>query len=265
MTINLKSYPAYRDPGVPWLGEVPEHWEVRKIGQVSRVFNGSTPSRLQSAYWRAGTIPWLSSGKVNDYIVETPSELVTERALRECSISLVPKCSVIIGLIGQGKTRGMSALLAIEACINQNLAAIVPRRNLDGRFLHYLLTAYYKEIREIGRGGNQEALNCDIVSRLRFPLPPLEEQVIIAERLTTSVSHFTHMIQRIKQIIPLLQEFRIRIITDVITGKLDVREAAARMPVEVEEAEPLDESEVLTEAEEVMADDLDSAFEEVEA
>jgi len=76
--------------GVEWLGDVPEHWEVRRLGRMAKVFNGTTPSRMEPAYWLGGTVPWLSSGKVNDYVVEAASELVTERALQECSISIVP-------------------------------------------------------------------------------------------------------------------------------------------------------------------------------
>jgi type I restriction enzyme S subunit len=261
MIHDLKPYSAYKDSGVPWLGDVPEHWEVRKLGQVSKVFNGATPSRMQPAYWIGGTIPWLSSGKVNDFIVKSPSELVTDRAFRDCSISLVPKGSVIMGLIGQGKTRGMSALLAIDACINQNLAAIVPRSGLDGRYLHYLLTAYYKPIREIGRGGNQEALNCDIVARLRLPLPPLDEQVTLANHIETAVASLVRIRERIEQEVHLLREYRTRLIADVVTGKLDVREVAARLPAEGEAPEWLDEAAGADGGDEDSADEADGSFE----
>jgi type I restriction enzyme S subunit len=91
------------DPGVPmkptgldWLPEVPEHWDTVKIARIARVFNGTTPSRMQPQYWEEGTIPWLSSGKVNDYVVEEPSELITTRALGECSLSILRLVSIKI-------------------------------------------------------------------------------------------------------------------------------------------------------------------------
>ena len=65
--------------------------------------------------------------------------------------------------------------------------------------------------------------------------------------------------------IDLLREYRTRLIADVVTGKLDVREAAARLPDEVEEPEPLDEAEALSDADEDAADDLDAVSEEAEA
>ncbi len=220
--------------GVEWIGNIPEHWQVRKLGHIARVFNGTTPSRMQAAYWQDGTIPWLASGKVNDYVVETPSELVTERALRECSISLVPRGSVILGMIGQGKTRGMSAFLAIDACINQNLAAIVPRSELDGRFLHYCLTAFYEPIREIGRGSNQEALNSEIVRRLRLPIPPLSDQLEIVEYLDLKLANLIIPIDHAKREIALIEEYRTRLMADIVTGKFDVQEIKANLSNEVE-------------------------------
>ncbi|MGB2772308.1 MAG: restriction endonuclease subunit S, partial [Anaerolineae bacterium] len=196
--------------------------------------------------------------------VYTASELISEAALRECSLSIVPRGSVILGMIGQGKTRGMSARLEIEACINQNLAAIVPRHGLDGRFLHLMLTAFYKPIRGGGRGGNQEALNCEIIATLRLPVPPLSEQVFTADYLERRLSGLHKVLQGAQREIALLREYRTRLIADVVTGKLDVRAAAQGLPEEGEGLEALDEGEVLSEGAEVEEGDLDAASEEVD-
>lgn len=238
------------DPHVPrkptkieWLPTIPAHWSIRKLGQLGKVFNGTTPSRMQAAYWADGTIPWLSSGKVNDYIISTASELITDRAYKECSVSLVPRGSVVLGLVGQGKTRGMSALLDIDACINQNLAAIVPGKDIDGRYLHHFLTAFYKTVRELGRGGNQEALNCNIVSKMRVPLPPLNEQLGMCDAIKADCDRVNTVLARMIREIALVRELRTTLMSDVVTGKLDVREAATLLPEEVVETESLDEIE----------------------
>lgn len=241
VTRGLDPNVRLKPSAVEWLGEVPEHWEVRRLGRVARVFNGTTPSRFEPAYWLQGTVPWLSSGKVNDYVVETASELVTQRALRECSISLVPRGAVIIGLVGQGKTRGKSAILGIDACINQNLAAIIPRRGLRSDYLHHFLTAFYKTLREYGRGGNQEALNCAIVSNFRVSIPPPDEQKTICDALGPALAGVQTAERRINHEISLLREYRTRLIADVVTGKFDVREAAARLPDEPDDDDALDE------------------------
>jgi type I restriction enzyme S subunit len=130
--------------GIEWLGRLPRHWSVLKLSFTAEIMNGCTPSRIRSDYWENGTIPWLSSGKVNDYLIESPSEWITEIALADCPLKLIPKGAVVVGMIGQGRTRGMSARLGIEACINQNMAAVITRPNLLlSEFLHYVLIHGY--------------------------------------------------------------------------------------------------------------------------
>ncbi len=222
VTQGLDTAVARKPSGIDWLGDIPAHWTEIKLSRVSKIFNGTTPSRNRPDYWE-GNIPWISSGKVNDFVVRTPSEYVTEKALAESSISLVPKGAVIIGMIGQGKTRGLSALLEIEACINQNLAAIVPNHRLDGKYLHYFLLASYEFIREYGRGGNQEALNCQIISSFQVPLPPLSEQYEIVRHIEQKAAEINTAIERTQREIELIEEYRTTLIATAVTGKIDVR------------------------------------------
>lgn len=254
VTRGLDPNVRLKPSGVEWLGDVPEHWEVRKIGSIAIVRNGSTPSRNRPDYWRNGTIGWLSSGKVNDYIVQTPSEYITELAFKECPLSIIPKGSVILGMIGQGKTRGTSAFLDLDTCINQNLAAITPDRVLNGRFLHHFLTAFYKPVRDYGRGANQEALNCEIVRSIRITLPPIDEQNSIVEHITQSTSNIFSIEANIDKQIDALKEYRSRMFSDVVTGKIDVREAAAQLPEELEKLVEPEVEEAAAEEEELQED-----------
>jgi type I restriction enzyme S subunit len=80
-------------------------------------------------------------------------------------------------MIGEGKTRGQSAILDIEACINQNVAAVVIDHGLiEARYLWYWFQGRYDANREVGSGSGPQALNCERVRELSFNLPPLEEQ-----------------------------------------------------------------------------------------
>ena len=255
ITCGLDPNVRLKPSGIDWLGDVPEGWEVRKLGHIARVFNGTTPSRMQPRYWDQGTEAWLASGKVNDQIVRTPTDLISEDAVRECSLSLVPNGALILGMVGQGKTRGMSARLGIDAYINQNLAAIVPRAGVDGQFLHSVLIAAYGSIREVGRGGNQEALNCEIVRSVRLPLPPLPEQVAIGQSIAESTTELYRAIAQPQREIDLLREYRTRLITDVVTGQLDVRGVA--LP-------PLDDDEPLDALDAADGDDAEALLEGAE-
>lgn len=216
-------YPAYKPSKLDWLGDVPAHWQERRLGTIARVFNGATPSRTRGDYWANGTVPWLNSSKVNDEFVEEPSEHITRRAVDECSVSLVPAGAVVVGLVGQGRTRGMSALLNIATTISQNLAAVVARGGVQGPYLHRFLGASYRHLRDLGRGGNQGALNCDLVSRLRVLVPPVAEQAAIISCLREKLSTLDIVIRDARRQIELLGSYRDRLIADVVTGKLDLR------------------------------------------
>lgn len=224
VTKGLNPDAPMKDSGVEWLGEIPEGWEVKKLFWLSEIFNGTTPSRINSDFWENGTIPWLASGKVNDYFVEEPSELITLKALEKCSLAIVPKSSIIMGMIGQGKTRGTVAYLNIDACINQNLAAIVPKKAVNSMFLFYYLQSIYKPIREFARGGNQEALNCQIISSLKILLPPLREQRKIVGFLDQQMGMIKEAINQIEKEITLIKEYRESLISAAVTGKIDVRQ-----------------------------------------
>ena len=126
----------------------------------------------------------------------------------------------------------MCALLAIDACINQNLAAIVTKPTVLNQFLYYTLVTCYNDVREFGRGGNQAALNCEIVGRLPVHVPPIEEQQAICRLIQEETRSLSTAISRLEREIELLREYRTRLVADVVTGKLDVREAAARLPDE---------------------------------
>jgi len=222
VTQGLNPDVPMKDSGVDWIGQIPEHWTVSKIGHYARVYNGSTPSRDVSRYWENGTIPWMSSGKVNDYKITTPSELVSEAAIRECSLRLFPKGTVLVGIVGQGKTRGTSAILEIDAVINQNVAGIIPSNKLSSLFLHQYLIQAYEEVRNQGQGSNQEALNCQILSAFKIAFPPLNEQKAIVEFISDQSNTIDQTIEIQQSQIYKLKEYKSTLINSAVTGKIKV-------------------------------------------
>ncbi|ATD67917.1 type I restriction endonuclease subunit S [Luteimonas chenhongjianii] len=220
-----------KDSGIAWLGEVPAHWSVAKLGLYGQVENGTTPSRAVPEYWEEGDIPWLASGEVNQVEITEASEFITTRGLNENSLRLLPVGTIVIGLIGQGRTRGMPAILRIPAAINQNLAAICVGPRLKGEYLFYVFRAVYQWLREAGRGGNQAAMNCEMLAALQIPVPPFTEQ----DRICSSVEDQSSKLDLIQtatvRAIDLLAERRSALISAAVTGQIDVRglvsEAAA--------------------------------------
>ena len=238
-----RPYPSYKDSGVEWLGEVPAHWRVWRVGHFSRVGNGSTPLRGNLAYWSEGTHPWLNSSSVNQGIITSADQFVTDVALRECHLPRVRSGSLLVGITGQGKTRGMSAVLAIEATINQHMAYITPSTaQVSSHYLHMCLIAAYSKLRAISSasGSTKGALTCEDIKRFKVVLPPLDEQERLLSAVRRELASVNSAINRARCQIDLVQEYRTRLIADVVTGKLDVREAAAALP----EVDPRAEDEV---------------------
>lgn len=172
------------------------------IGEVADVLNGSTPSKAEERFWRNGTIPWLPTGKVHDRFIHSADEFITEVAIKEKKARVFPKGSVLVAMIGQGKTRGSAALLEMDSSINQNFACCVPH-GINSDFLFYALDFSYEALRRSSHGSNQEALNCGLVSRFQVPLPGREEQEKLAammresERVLTNIQHHRDLTQRL--------------------------------------------------------------------
>ena len=129
VTRGLAPNVPLRDSGIPWLGKIPAHWEIWKVGHIAAVGNGSTPSRNNAAYWSEGKIPWLNSSVVNHPEVTRADQFVTGLAAQECHLPWVKRGSVLVAITGQGKTRGRAAVLSFDATINQHLAFIHPKQS----------------------------------------------------------------------------------------------------------------------------------------
>lgn len=168
------------------LGPLPANWRVVKLGAISKVGNGSTPSRSNEEYWRDGTIPWITSTKVHDVIIDEADEFVTEVARRECHLPLVPRDSLVVAITGQGKTLGNAAILRLDTCINQHLAYIrFSLPSIHPEFFLFYLQSRYQYFRQVSSAGGSTkgALTCGFLAGMSVPLPPIDEQQEIAETL----------------------------------------------------------------------------------
>ena len=258
VTRGLDPNVKFKPTGVEWLGDVPDYWEVCKIGFFAKVGNGSTPSRSNSAYWSGGTFPWLNSSSVNRGSIRDADQFVTAVALRECHLPKVPPGSVLIAITGQGKTRGTAAVLRIEATINQHIAYVVPHgERINPEYLQQVFVAAYNELRRISSdsGSTKGALTCADVANFKVPLPPNCEQFDIVAAVNKSTASLEAACQMAQREIDLFQEYRTRLVTDLVTGKIDVRDAAAKLPdlTDNQDADPAEDEEF--EDDEVSPDD----------
>ena len=167
------------------VGIIPEDWEIVKLGKLTTVETGKTPLRSNKQFWDNGTINWATTTEVNETYIVSTNEKITNQAVAELKMKILPINTILLAMYGQGKTRGKVALLRIESTINQAFASIKPNKNYSTNFIFNYLDKSYEKIRDLSHGSNQDNLNLDIVKALQIPLPPLKEQEKIAEILTT--------------------------------------------------------------------------------
>lgn len=159
-------------------------WDVKQIGEFTDCTAGGTPSTLNSAYW-GGEIPWMSSGELHLKRVQDVEGRITKLGLNNSSTKIIPSRCVLIGLAGQGKTRGTAAINLIELCTNQSIAAIFPNKSFNSEYLFHNLDARYDELRELSTGdGGRGGLNLKIIKSIDILFPSLEEQDAIASVLS---------------------------------------------------------------------------------
>lgn len=158
-------------------------WKEKRIGDVAQITSGGTPNTSNEGYW-GGDIPWMSSGELNKKIVNEVDGRITQSGLENSSATIIPPNCVLVGLAGQGKTRGTVAINTISLSTNQSIAAIWPSEEYISTYLYYNLDHRYEELRNASTGdGGRGGLNLNILSKFSVYLPEKPEQDAISSIL----------------------------------------------------------------------------------
>ena len=229
-------YPAYKDSSVEWLGEVPEHWEVRPFTRSCvevADYRGATPRKTESGVFLV-TAKNIRQGMI-DY--NTSREFVAKEEYSRIMRRGVPHVGDL--LLTTEAPLGFAALVDRH---DVALAQRVIRFRLDDKVLlpefglqSVLDTYFQNQLLCRGTGSTAVGIKASKLPQLRIVCPPLFEQRTILTHLQTALARYDRERAAGLQQIELLQEYRTRLIADIVTGKLDVREAAASLP----ETDPL--------------------------
>jgi type I restriction enzyme, S subunit len=225
VTKSLDPNVKMKDSGVEWQGEIPEHWDKAKIIRYAKLRTGGTPDRDNPIYWENGTVNWMSSGEVNKVYVYDTDQKITFEGMNHSNASMLPENSVMIALNGQGKTKGMTAILKISSSCNQSLAGFIcDEINLHYNYLFYFLTSRYKDLRGLVGDGLRDGLSLSLLKEIYVFVPPLKEQKTIANYLDSEIVTFDKLKNIIELSIIKLKEYRSALISAAVTGKIDVRQ-----------------------------------------
>lgn len=168
--------------------ELPDDALLIRFGNIFDVEVGATPKRSVPEYWN-GNINWVSSGEVKFQSINNTEEMITENGLQNSSTNVQPIGTVLLAMIGEGKTRGQAAILNIPAAHNQNTAAIlVSKTPCNPKYIYHYLNLNYENTRRVGSGNNQKALNKERVRAIRFPFVSFEKQNIIVKEIESRLS-----------------------------------------------------------------------------
>ena len=190
-------------------------WPTKPIGQVLKVTTGGTPSRNNATFWN-GDIPWVKTGEVNYYVIETTEECITAAGLKGSAAKLCPSNSVLVALYGQGPTRGRVGMLGIEAAVNQACAAIYPSADFDPWFVYYYLSGKYQSLRAMAQGAAQPNLNLAMIKGFGIPTPTLEEQKAAVASIDAVAKAKAEILQRREQTAEMKRKLREEAISNVV-------------------------------------------------
>ena len=227
VTRGLDPNVRLKPSGVEWLGEVPEHWEVRRIKSLSAVKRGASPRPIDDPKYFCdhGEYAWVRIADVtasNHYLENTTQSLSSLG--QSLSVQLQPG-SLFMSIAG---SVGKPSITKIKCCIHDGFVYF-PELKGSEEFLYQVLSNS-SPFSGLGKLGTQLNLNTDTVGGIYIAWPPSSERKHITEFLQDSARKFDDAICQTQQQIDLMNEYRTRLIADVVTGQLDVRGTATQLP-----------------------------------
>ncbi len=230
VTKGLNPDVRMKDSGVEWLGEIPSHWEAQKVKRVVDVIDGDRGKEYpnDNDYVNTG-IPFLSSKNIIDNKLDlTEVRFISKEKFERLGRGKLAKGDLVITV--RGTIGSVGCFLGDEyetAFINAQMMILRPEKELSSKFFYYLARSNYwfTQLDYSAYGAAQQQLSNVVLQNLSIALPPQQEQKAIMDFLDHRMAQHESTVQRIRSEISLLQEYRTALISEAVTGKIDVRTA----------------------------------------
>lgn len=225
VTKGLNPDAPMKDSGVEWLGMVPEHWGCQKLRRVAKhVDTGSIPSGTISSDEEPDGIPWYTPGDLpDDIILSKSSKVLGQSDSDDNEAKLFPAGCVMV--VSIGATLGKVGYTVMDSSANQQINIVWPDTSvIFGRFLAYSLSVKKENMLYMANSSTIGIMNQEKTKEIWLAIPPLPEQHAIAEYLDAETARIDGLIADAERAIELLRESRAALITDAVTGKMDVRD-----------------------------------------
>ncbi|MBR6266084.1 MAG: restriction endonuclease subunit S [Bacteroidales bacterium] len=210
---NVKLKPS----GIEWLGDIPEHWKIKRVKEIGTVVCGATPKDIEQNW--DGNINWISPADMDDFgEISKGERTLTEKGYNSCGTTLVPQGTIVMSTRAPiGKTN----IAVKELCTNQGCKCVVSN-TIHSRFLLYLLWSNNTKFQALGRGTTFFELSTRDLSLFKLFIPPLDEQTAIAKYLDEKTAQIDKIVEKSEKQIEQLIELRKTLIAQVVTGKIKV-------------------------------------------
>jgi len=216
----MNRYERYKDSGIPWLGEVPEHWETWKITHAIDLIGSGTTPKSDNAEYYDGDILWVTTSELRENFISDTKQKVSDNAIKEYSaLKIYPANSVAMAMYGA--TIGRLGILEREATFNQACCVFGNSKILYYKFLFYWLWHRRPILISLSNGGGQPNLSQDDLKKLKLPIPSYVEQTAIAHYLDTKLGEIDALIDKQQTLLEKLAEQRTAVITHAVTKGLN--------------------------------------------
>ena len=224
---NYPAYPAYQDSGVPWLGEIPAHWEVIsiKFALATPITDGphETPTLLDDG------IPFISAEAIKDDRIDFSRKrgYISEEEHKRFSKKYTPQFGDVY-MVKSGATTGNVARVQTHEVFSiwSPLAALRPDMSISTTdFIFYAMKSspFHHAVTLSWSYGTQQNIGMNVIANIQVALPPLDEQYAISEFLEQWTERLSLQTEKIHAAIAALREYRAALITHAVTGQIDVR------------------------------------------
>lgn len=223
VTKGLDKNVEMKDSGIEWIGMIPKHWEIVKMSWIyPNIGSGTTPDTNNIDYYSEDGYNWLQTGDLNDGYITATSKHITEKAVRERGMRIYPQGSLVIAMYGA--TIGKVGLLQIDTTTNQACCVLPPNAKMSNVYTKFVLQAAKDVLLQLSNGGGQPNISQSVIKSLLLPMPDITEQAIISQYLQNKFEHVDTVLAELISEISDLKSYKSSLITEAVTGKIDLRD-----------------------------------------
>ena len=224
VTKGLNPDVEMKESGISWFKQIPKSWDVKQLKFViTKIQTGSTPPSAVPEYYSSDDIVWYGPADFTDenYILNESVKKISALALEDKVVKPMPKGSIM--MIGIGATLGKVAITNVDCTTNQQINSLISIEDVNAKYLMYQLNSLRDIVKLLSSASTLGIINQEKTKCLKIIVPSLNDQNEIVEFLDKELNEISAVKKSVEQTINKLKEYRSTLITQVVTGKIDVR------------------------------------------